>query len=669
MRTKLKLLVMLILICFLSSCAGSKTVSYDISQYIESFKAMDYEAMYSLTSPKVNISKQEFIDKYDNIISKGLGVTEIVIDDLSGPDENGTYTYTATYKTEDYGDFTNDFTLRAGFKAKKCVVLWDYSLIFPEMEDGSSVRIKTLKAARGEMFGADGSLIAQNTYADTIYMDVTKVQDIATVESVVAPITGITHSRLVNLFNSAVKDGIRAVSLGSYSKTGLSEEQRQSILAVPGLGIDDKMYTPIRYYPLGEAASHIAGYTAFVDKANIPEGYDVSDRTGAAGLEKKYETELRGKDGKIIYIENRWGDNVRTLFEEPMQQGQDLRLTIKPALQRRAYDALKKHLKEGQSGVAIVMDASTGYVEAMASYPSYDDNLFTFPVSQEQLESMTMFSYATQGLYPPGSVIKPFTATAALENGTITPDTVFTGTIVNNKWHPDGYWPWKDIKRVSNSGTPLKLSNAVIRSDNIFFAFAAMELGSEKFIEYLQRIGMGEAMPFDLNVNEANIKNEDRGMDRRLLAEMGYGQGQLLITPIQMAAMYTAFANGTGDMMQPKLVERTCRTEGLDYVIVKENEQEVWKKDAVSQSSLGTLLPLMKDVVKTSRGTGHYANIPGIGLAGKTGTAEIDKTREISWFACFWTDGYYKRLVIVMVDAAPEEGQAKFTIAKELLTP
>lgn len=667
-RIKLKLLALLILVCFLSSCAESKADLYDISQYLESFMAKDYETMYSLTYPMVDIGKKDFIEKYSNIF-EGLGVTDIIIDDLSEPDENGMYTYTATYKTKDYGDFTNDFTLRAGIKRDKCVVFWDYSLIFPEMEQGSSVRVKTLKATRGEMFGADGSLIAGNSYADTIYMDVTKVQDITAVANAIIPITGITHTALVDKFNNAVKKEIRMVSLGAYPKTGLTEQQRESILAVPGLGIDDRMYTPIRNYPLGEAASHIAGYTSFADGDNIPEGYTESDRIGVTGLEKTYEHELRGKDGKIVYIENRWGDNVRTLFEDPMRQGQDLRLTVKPALQQRAYDALKTNLKEGQSGAAIVMDASTGYVEAMASYPSYDANLFTFPVSEEQFKAMTMFSYATQGLYPPGSVIKPFTATAALENGAITPGTVFTGKIVGNTWHPDGYWPWKDIKRAGNSGTPLKLSNAIIHSDNIYFAFAAMQLGDDKLIDYLKRIGMEEAVPFDLKVNEANIKNEDRSMDRRLLAEMGYGQGQLLISPIQMAAMYTAFANGTGDMMKPMLVERMCSAEGLDYVTVKENKPEVWKEDAVSQSSLGTLLPMMKDVVKSSHGTGHSANIPGIGLAGKTGTAEIDEKREISWFACFWTDGNYKRLVVVVVDAAPDEGSVKFAIAKELLTP
>lgn len=639
----------------------------DITQFIASFKVKDYNTMYSLCAPAVDIKKKDFIEKYSDIM-EGLGVTEIQVNSIMGPDEDGVFIYTATYKTQEYGDFTNDFTVRTGFKDGKCVVLWDYSLIFPEMEQGSSVRIKTLKAQRGEMFGADGSLIAENAFADTLYMDVTKVQDIAAVANAVTPITGITQSKLVEMFNKAVENETKAVALKAFPSGGLTAEQRSAIEAVPGLGIDDKMYTPIRYYPLKEAAGQIAGYTGLVDPKNIPEGYSDTDRVGKAGLEAAFEQQLRGKDGKIVYIEDKWGNNVRTLYEVKDEQGQDLWLTIKPDLQMRAYNSLITHLTPEQTGVAIIMDADTGHVEAMASNPSYDDNLFSFPIPQDVLKNMSQFPWATQGGYPPGSVIKPFTATAALEKGAITPETEFEGTIVNNKWTPEGEG-WT-VTRADDSGWPIKLSNAIVHSDNIYFAFAAMRLGDESFLNYLERIGMSEAVPFDLPVKKANIKNANRKMDKKLLADMGYGQGDLIVTPIQLAAMYTALANGTGNMMKPILVQKTKRTEGLEYAVVTDRQPEVWKEGAVSKSTIQTLLPMMTDVIK-NHGTGAKADIPGIGLAGKTGTAEIgeDKAREISWFAAFWTDGNYKRLVVVMVDTAAGAGTVKFDIAKELLTP
>jgi hypothetical protein len=236
----LKMISIFIACMFLCSCARPSNPydfsKSDITQYIESFKAKDYRTMYSLCAPAVDIKEKDFIKKYSDIM-EGLGVKEITVDNVTGPDENGVFTYTATYKTEEYGDFTNDFTLRTGFKDDKCVVLWDYSLIFPDLEEGGSVRVKTLNARRGEMFGADGELIAENSYADTIYMDVAKVQDIGAVAATVSPITGVSQTELVDMFNKAVNKGTQAIPLGAYFHDQLTDQQRQSIEAVPGLGI------------------------------------------------------------------------------------------------------------------------------------------------------------------------------------------------------------------------------------------------------------------------------------------------------------------------------------------------------------------------------------------------------------------------------------------------
>ncbi len=681
MPKTLRILLCIILAAsLLGACSGGAAASNELSDYLSCFTAMDYAGMFAFTEAAADAKGEEayktvmdtFVSKYNTIFS-GLGVTQIVIENVSEPDDNGTCTYTATYKTKDYGDFTNSFTLKSRVEEGKRHVLWDYSLIFPEMEEGCSVLIRTQHAQRGEIFAADGTLLASNSFADTIYMDVTKVQDIKAVVNAVSPVTGLTETEIVEKFNKAVEKEYNVVSLGAFFQGELTEAQRTSILAVPGLGIDDKLYTPIRDYPLGEAAAHMVGYTQFADEDD--EGYSTSERKGVTGLEAAYEDELRGKDGKIVYIENKWGDNVRTLWEDPMEEGQDLRTAIDPELQQEAYDALSQNLDlaAGEKGIAIVMDASTGSVQAIASYPSYDDNIFTFPLSKAEWDTLNndendpLYPRATQGLYPPGSVIKPFTATAALESGAITPDTVFTGTIVDNKWKPDeAGWTWQPITRIDDSGTPLKLLNALTNSDNIYFAWTAMKMGEGTYLDYLSRIGFEEAAPFDLPVGEANLVNST--MSRRLLADMGYGQGELLVAPIQVAAMYTAFANGTGDMMQPVLVEKLCRTEGLEYVTVTQHDPKVWIEDAISQSSLDTLEPMLEAVV--SSGSGRGARVPGVTIAGKTGTAEKEgKSREASWFAGYWVDGSYDRLVVVMVDVAEGEGSVKFEIAKRLLRP
>ena len=673
---RIKILIcVLVVMLMLTACSAGQQASYDISAWVSALTAMDYEAMWAQTDPAVTIDKDGFINKYNNIFS-GLGVKEITVDNIVGPDENGRFTYSATYKTQDYGDFTNDYSAQMIDTAEGCFVFWNYSLIFPDMDPGSSVKIKTEKAQRGEIFAADGSPLALNAYADTLYIDITKVKDIVEVANAVCKFTDMTPPELADILYKAKKSNQTIMKLDAFFSTDLTEEEKQSILAVPGLGIDDKMYTPIRYYPLGESAAHIIGYTGFLSGEDLPEGYEASDRVGVAGLEAAYETELRGKDGKIIYIEDKWGKNVRTLWEDPMEEGQDLRLTINPDLQKKAYEALKNNLllEEGQSGVAIVMDAKTGDVQAMTSFPSYDDNVFTFSLTDDmnnylfKSDFQPLMFLATQGLYPPGSVIKPFSATAALEAGEITPDSEFDGTIVDDLWEPEDMNV--RVKRINdNAGWPLKLGNALKSSDNIYFAWAALRLGADKLMEFYEHIGFDQDVPFDLPVKTSSDKKASTMMKDQLLADMGYGQGELVVTPLQMAAMYTAFANKTGNIMRPILVKSLCRTQGTDYVTLSKQDETVWIQNAVSQSSLDTLTPMMKTVIDS--GTGHAAKIPGVPMAGKTGTAEIgnDKAREISWFACYWLDGFYDRLVLVMVDVATEKGPVKFSIANELLAP
>lgn len=676
MRATIKLLLCIIFCLIFCSCAGEVLQTYDISQYMEHFVSLDYSAMYAEVATIADIDEETFVQKYDAIFT-GLGVTEIVLENLSEPDEDGVYTYTATYKTQNYGDFTNEFTLKTAFENKRCVVVWDYSLIFPEMAQGDKVRVKTLDASRGEIFAADGSVLAKNAYADTVYMNTDKVENISDVSGAISSVTGLTNTEIINMFNDALADGTDIVTLGTFYSDELTEEQKQKILSVPGLGIDDEMYTLVRDYALGETAAHIIGYTGYGEEESLPEGYSVSDKMGLTGLEAAYENTLRGKDGKIIYIEDRWGENISTLYLTPSEEGEDLKLTIEPALQQQAYYALCTYLQKGETGVAIVMDASTGYVEAMASYPSYDNNLFTFPLSEETLEYLNasendepLFSRATQGLYPPGSVFKPFTASVALQVGSITPETEFEGEIIENQWIPDEEgWVYPAITRVDDSGTPIKLYNAMVSSDNIYFAFVALRIGDETFLEHLERMGMEDAVPFDMPVKKANSINTTSSMTRKLLADMGYGQGELLITPIQLSAMYSAFANKTGDMQEPILVQKICQTDGLDYNTISEKQPTVWVKDAISSNNIEILTPILEAVI--NEGTGRPVRISGMDIAGKTGTAEIgdNKSREISWFAGYWLDGDYDRLVVVMVDVAAEEGKVKFDIANALLAP
>ena len=203
-------LLCIILVFAAVGCDKQEEEAVDITPYLNSFMDMDYTAMFSYCSPIVDIDKEGFVKKYNDIFS-GLGVTKITIDSLSEPSEDGEFSFSATYFTEKYGDFSNTFKLKTGLIDDKHMVLWDYDLIFPEMSEGCSVKVSTLHAERGEMFAADGTIVAANSFAYTVYMDTGKVDNLTKVVDAVGEICGLTETQLVNLFNEELKKGTEIV--------------------------------------------------------------------------------------------------------------------------------------------------------------------------------------------------------------------------------------------------------------------------------------------------------------------------------------------------------------------------------------------------------------------------------------------------------------------------
>jgi len=217
------------------------------------------------------------------------------------------------------------------------------------------------------------------------------------------------------------------------------------------------------------------------------------------------------------------------------------------------------------------------------------------------------------------------------------------------------------------------MRSAIVHSDNIYFANAALLMGWDNYTSYMKSIGFGDTMPFDLNVAQSQLYNDDTELTLMLLADSGYGQGEILTTPLQMATMFCAFANG-GNIMQPYIVDGLYETEGIKYNNVSKASPKVWKGGVIEQHSLDVIVPYLKDVVDHSlNGTGRSLKVTSVTVAAKTGTAEIgnDKSRQISWFAGFRCDTEDKdaRLVLVMLEVptTDEYASLKFDIAREML--
>ena len=637
------------------------------------------------------VSRDEFVAKYTDIFG-ALGVSSVTYEkkDESVGGSRKTVAYTAKYVTDMAGTLTNDFTMSLKLEGTAWRVAWTPALIFPEMTWGSTVRITNTYARRGDII-SDGQIIALTRDLDAVYADLTLIEDNTEFAQKVCPILDLNVSDTVKKLDNSRSS---TVVLGQYVGDKLTPDMREELTRIEGVGIINN-YGTDRIYPYGSMLAHTLGYVGYptedeVESLNAGRDpkdglYTADSMVGKSGLEQVYEKQLRGNDGYNVTIRNADGSLAKLVYRKPVEDGVDVVLTVDIAMQQRTEELLDLVLwGDDTAGAVVVMDPTSGAVKAIASYPTYDLNTLTQDYSELIAQpNAPLFNRTTQGLYPPGSAFKVFTATAAMETGTVNESYVFTGTIEDDYWIPTGYgnWHWPAIKRaeVINRSTPLNMENGLLHSDNIYFADLALKMGEQKFFNYLRSVGMEQKMPFELNVATSTIKKvgdnaSDTEWNLRSIAETGYGQGQVTMTPLQLAAMYCAFRNN-GSIPSPYITDSFYKTEGTDYHAVETFGETTWIMDAIKPYSISVLTPMMEHIVDPSyNGTGRTLRARGCTVAGKTGTAEKtdDKTREVSWFVGFRI-GVAKEdellvLVVLEVPTKDEYAYLKFDIARELIS-
>ena len=309
----------------------------------------------------------------------------------------------------------------------------------------------------------------------------------------------------------------------------------------------------------------------------------------------------------------------------------------------------------------------------MVSYPDYNPNIFPNGVLPSSWKALTehpdkpFINRSTYALYPPGSTIKPFSAVMALEEGVVNPNTVVEEA-QKRSWTPKlEDWNAPPIVRTNHPEGPVNLDKALVWSDNIFFAWAALKSSYDTMESYANRFGLGQPLPFDVPVSRSILKRQETTWSKHLLASSAIGQGEVLVTPLQMAAMYTAFIN-QGDMVLPKIIKDIRSQEGE---ILEEFEREVWIPSAIPQKWVDTILPSLIGVVEDEGGTGRRLAIDGLTIAAKTGTAQKDnkddeEKEEIAWLAAFTPDSQDPLVVVVALEVPAGEGREKFDIVKEI---
>lgn len=373
-------------------------------------------------------------------------------------------------------------------------------------------------------------------------------------------------------------------------------------------------------------------------------GY-VSTRYGLDGLESSYSGYLSGRQGSDP-LSAIWSDISR----DPLR-GNDLVLTIDSSLQRVASQALGE-----RPGAVVVLDAKSGAVRAMVSAPTYDPNqLDSLGVSLLQDSHKPLLNRATQGLYPPGSTYKTVTATAALDSGVVKPSDIYRcvdGVVVRG-FHiactnaPSGQTEWDFL-------------HAYAYSINATFAQVALQIGPARFVDYSRRFGLGESIPFDTDLATSTVTQPGVALNDVLLASSGFGQGQLAVTPLQMALVAATVANG-GVEPAPYLVSQ-IRDPGGSVIADR-------RPDARGEVMRPETAALMRQFMEAAvdEGFGREAGLLGLDVAGKSGTAETGSSAAAhAWFIGFAPAASPRVAVAVIVENGGAGGLTAGPIAAQI---
>jgi len=651
------IIIAIIIIAIITFFVINKTEKPEqvLQDYFTKISEEKYEEAYEMLSEsaKNKIAKDTFVKKNDSIY-KGIDMTDLKTE-ITNVENNEKITYNQKMNTS-AGEisFTNEASVIK--EDKKYKINWKNSLIYPYLNENDKIRVKTLKSERGNIYDRNNILLAGKGNISSIglvpgKMSENKEEDIQKLSTIL----GVSVESINNkLGMSYVKDDT-FVPIKNVAKTETQLKERA--LSISGVKITTESS---RVYTLGKEASQLIGYVQSISAEELEEnkgkGYNSNSVIGKAGIEKVYEEILRGKDGKEIYIEDENGKKVKTVAKQEVENGKDVKLTIDANKQKQVYESLEEN-----KGSYVAMDSKTGEIIALVSTPSYDSNDFVLGMSTDEWKSLNedeknpLLNRFTKA-WSPGSTFKPVTGAIAITEGKINPKEDFGRSGLS--WQKDSSWGSYMVTTLTPYNEPANMQNALIRSDNIYFAKVALKLGYNKFMEGLNKLGFNEDINFEIGTTKSTYDTDGKITDEVQLADSGYGQGQILVNPIHMASIYSAFVNN-GNMIKPTIIYE------------EDKKVEYLKENAISQEAANTIKEDLIQVVESPNGTAHDAKIEGVKIGAKTGTAELKASKDekgevLGWFNAFTADeSSENQLVVVsMIEDANSVGGSHYLFPK-----
>ncbi|MBS5522680.1 MAG: penicillin-binding transpeptidase domain-containing protein [Clostridiales bacterium] len=634
--------------------------------YVQDVTQERYEAIYDLIHEDVaaTVDKETVTNRYTNIFG-GINAENVTFTLIGAEEsENDTgwyYKYKMTMDTS-AGTLDNTYSMQICKDSDdQYKIMWSSNLIFPQLDDTDTVRVNTLSAKRGSIYDVNGSVLARDGEGASVgfvpgkMSETTKDADIESLAKLLEVSVDYINEQLsASWVTDDVFVPVRSIAVDD-------QELIDQVIQIPGVMVNT---TSAREYPYGQTLAHLTGYVQAISAEELEtmekDGYDSNSIVGKTGLEKLYESSLRGTDGSEILILNSDGSLKETLGYQAALDGKDVHLTLDANLCQILFSQLGD-----DKGLAVAMNMKTGAILSLVSTPSYNPNEFVAGITTSSWEALNnderlpMYNRYTS-TWVPGSVFKPVTAAIGLDKGTIDPGAVSQSNGLS--WQKDSSWGSLFVTTLETYGD-VTLQKALAYSDNIYFAQAALNLGRDSFIQGLTNLGFGENMPFTMELGTSTYGTLADSSDEILLANSGYGQGEMLVNPVHLASIYSAFMND-GNMLKPYLVSNSEELGGEAAA-----PGSFWKTGVFGAQTAQTINDDLRTVI--SEGTGTQALEAGVTLAGKTGTAEIKDSQqdttgtELGWFAAYEIDNTNDPiLILMMVEDVKERGGSHYVVPK-----
>ena len=529
-------------------------------------------------------------------------------------------------------------------------IQFNNNLIMKDYKDGCKIKVTTYNPEkRGRILDRNGEVLAEDEKGYSVGLVKGKLNGENDYGQIAQYLETDVETIQKKMSASWINDD-SFVPIKTVSEITKNVLIYNGILNIKGVKIST---VSIRTYPYDKVASHIIGYVQNVNSEDLKkhknEGYNSTSVIGRSGIEAVYEKQLRGSSSGKIDLVNKNDKVIENLCAIEIDEGpQDITLTIDIDLQQSLYNEY-----QNDKSASVALNPQTGEVLALVSTPSYSNNDFVLGLSTDKWNALNndsnqpMMSRYKQ-TYTPGSTMKPITAAIGLETKIIDPDKDLGA---KDKWQKDSSWGSYYVTTL-HAPSPNNLKNAITYSDNIYFARNALNIGKDNLFKYYKNLKIGERIPFELALNKSQYINKNQKANDQLIGDSGYGQGQILMNPLQLASIYSAFVNN-GSIYRPHLVEQG---------------EQMWIQRVFSDKTVKTIKEDLINVIADEKGTGHAIYRDNVILAGKTGTAEIKQSQsdttgtELGWFTVMTTDSKQPLLITTMVEDVKDRGGSGYVV-------